>query len=92
MFDHSQYSNLPIEHLLESLDAWAKQGRPMGDFLTRVVENDLFGCLGHADINSRMHLFDVCRYIYNELPSSCWGSKEKVAAWAKERAEKGPLE
>jgi len=54
---------------------------PTGDFLYAVLSNDLFEAMGRADENNRAALFDICKYIWNELPSICWGSPEKVRAW-----------
>ena len=65
----------------ESLDAWAEKGRPTGGFLEAVLSNDLFGAMRSADMTNRYAIFDICSYIYNELPSICWGSGEKVEAW-----------
>lgn len=66
----------------ESLDAWANTGRPTGGFLEAVLTNDLFAAVGHADSYNIRHIPEICSYVYNELPSTCWGSEEKVAAWS----------
>lgn len=70
-----------IAHLLESLRAYAEVGRPTGDFLRCVLENDLFGALGRADDVNKWLLPFICMYIYNEMPTACWGSAEKVDRW-----------
>ena len=83
----SEYSDIRPD-IREALDAWAGSARPVGGFLAAVLTNDLFGALGRADADNRAALFTICDYVYNELPSICWGSKEKVAAWAQRIAAK----
>ena len=73
------------EHLRRAIDRYVEHGTPLGGFLTAVICNDLKGALGKADTVSRASLFDIVSYCYNEIPSDCWGSPEKMAAWMKER-------
>lgn len=72
-----------MEELIESLQAYANIGRPTGDFLRAVLENNLMEAFGRADIFNRGRIFEICQFIYNELPSNSHGSKEKVDAWLK---------
>ena len=48
-----------------------------------VLENDLTEAIGRADEENILILKDIVGYIFNELPMTCWGSKEKVKAWLK---------
>lgn len=72
------------QHIKFSLDEYAKSGRPTGGFLRAVLENDLMKAAGKADEFSRIAFFDICSYIYNKMPLSCYGSPEKVEAWLQE--------
>lgn len=81
MFDHTHYEGKVRGHILDSLDAWAKEGRPTGGFLKAVLENDLKGALGKADLENRRAIFEIVKYIYNELPIECWGNEDKVKRW-----------
>jgi hypothetical protein len=65
----------------ESLDLYVNQGIPPGDFLLSVLSNDLFGALGRADSYNRATIFQITRYVYNNMPSNCWGSPEIVNKW-----------
>lgn len=65
----------------EALGRWASHGYQPGDFLTAVLSNDLFEAAARADMTNRFDLWEICEYIYNELPSACWGSREKVEVW-----------
>lgn len=63
----------------ESLDAFVNVGRPVGDFLRAVLENDLREAIGRADhVNIRM-LPHIVAYVRNEVPSAMWGSRDAVA-------------
>lgn len=65
----------------ECLAEYVKERNISSSFLLACLENDLMGAVSRADSTNRGHLVDIMRYIYWELPSNCWGSKEKVAAW-----------
>lgn len=68
------------ENLRQSLDRYAKYGVPTGGFLRAVLENDLHMALARADASSLNALPAIAAYIYNCLPSTCWGNAEKVKA------------
>jgi len=74
-------------HIKESLQAYVKEGRPTGDFLRAVLENNLSESFGRADIQNRNRLFAIVSYIYNELPADCWGSADKVKNWLNEKTK-----
>jgi len=72
----------------ESLDEYAANGRPTGGFLYAVLSNDLMEAVGRADETNRFLLFDICSYIYNHMPISCHGSREKVDNWLEEHRKR----
>jgi hypothetical protein len=65
----------------ETIDNYVKHKIPTGDFLRAVLENNLMEAMGRADELSRLELYDICYYIYNNAPISCHGSPEKVKKW-----------
>jgi hypothetical protein len=67
--------------LKEGLERYYYDRIPTSGFMYAVLSNDLFGALDKADSQSRQSLPDICRFIYNELPFTCWGSTAKVEAW-----------
>ena len=72
-----------------ALDAYAANGVPTGDFLRAVLSNDLTDAACRADEDNLEDLVNIVKYAYNDLPSACRGSPEKVAAWlAKHNAER----
>lgn len=54
-----------------------------GDFLTQVICNNLKEACGKADEENMTNLPAYVAYFYNEAPSPCWGSPEKMEAWLK---------
>ncbi len=64
-----------------ALDAYANGRRPVGGFLTAVLSNDLAEACARADEQNLWSLPVIVGYVWNHLPSGCWGSPEKVAAW-----------
>lgn len=94
MDDHLQLNpERPIRHdIRAALDRYAQEGMLLGDFLTAVVENNLMQALGRADSYNRATIHQICSYIYNELPSTCHGSPEKVAKYYAEFHSEEPNE
>ncbi len=78
------YSGLPI-HIQAGFKSYIEDRHLPGDFITACLENSLSGAFGLADEINRERLFDIVSFLYNEAPSVCWGSREKVQAWIAER-------
>ena len=74
------YSMLP-EHMQDGMKRYVEEGIRPGDFLYLVLCNDFVRALGHADMINMARIIDYARFLYNEAPTSCWGSREKVDAW-----------
>jgi hypothetical protein len=72
----------------EALDHWVVTGDRGGNFVMAVLENDLAGAVGRADDGNLVDLPEIMRYVYNNLPGACWGSKDRVKAW-EEGMERG---
>lgn len=84
MFNTTYYEDKIPSLVLEALVGWGKQERPVGDFLTAFLSNDLKMAIARADEDSLATFRDIMLFMVNEMPSQCHGSREKVAAWAKE--------
>ena len=78
--DSRKYRDAPV-HILDSINAYVKDRQRPGGFLTAVLENNLTGALRTADGASRRGLDDIILYIWNEVPTTCWGSPARVTAW-----------
>lgn len=78
--------NQPNSELIEprfkqSIDWYVEHKLPPGHFITAVLENDLMGAFGRADAQAIENIKHIICYCYNEIPSGCWGSKQKVKQW-----------
>ena len=65
------------DRMMEGLKRWIDHGIKPGSFMLAVLTNDLRGAIERADDEN----------LYNEAPGGCWGSVEKVADWAKKKAQ-----
>lgn len=75
------YEMLPA-HMQEAMKLWVERGIDAGSFMMAVLCNDLMGALGKADSTNINRLKDYGMFLYNEVPSDCFGSREKVKKWA----------
>lgn len=69
------------EHIHDALVSWVEERNPPGGFLQAVLCNDLKEAFVRADETNRNALFEIVTWLYNEAPSSCWGSPECVHGW-----------
>lgn len=80
------------EDMVEALEAYVKDGKPVGGFLTAILANNFIEAAGLADDDNLANLQAYCAYLYNELPRGLWGSRTTVDAWvalkSAEREEK----
>ena len=65
----------------KALDNYVFNHWPVGGFVTACLENNFVQAVALADERSFEALKVIARHCYNELPSECWGSPEKVRAW-----------
>ena len=69
------------ERMMGAIDRYVKHGIEPGDFLSAIICNDLRGACGRADDENLRNIPAYVAYFYNEAPSLCWGSEEKMQAW-----------
>ena len=75
-----EYDELPAATKL-ALYEYAKSRLVPGDYLRAVVSNDLRLACHHADSQNLRTMHLAVRWMYNNAPSTCWGSHEAFAAW-----------
>lgn len=75
---------LPAD-LRETIDAYVQHGRPTGDFLRSIIENDLKHAVLRADAVNSALIEVIVGYFYNEAPHDCWGFKGAYSAWITHR-------
>ena len=74
-----------MKQIKESLKRYVEHHISPGSFLRAVLENDLMEAMGRADYENSQILKEICQYVYSEIPLVCWGSKEKVENWLKNK-------
>lgn len=75
------YDKLPTPDLRGSLEMYIEHGYMPGGFLIAVLENKLFEAVNRADDYNLSLIPNIVIWIYNEAPTECYGSPEKVDAW-----------
>ena len=80
------------EHIHESIIAYVMVGQPVGSFLTAVFENNLMEAFKCADDMNLDAMHNIVRFIYEDVPSTCHGSPEKVKKWIEIGGVKGKVE
>ena len=85
------FRNLTIqEHMMAAIRRYIDHGIPPGDFLRAVLINDLAEAVGRADDENMVIIPAFVAYLWNECPSDCWGSIDKVNAWIENHREMQP--
>ena len=69
------------ERTMQGMMRYIEEGIPTGGFLHAVFANDLFESVGRADEENLAALTQIVTWIYNEAPSACHGSYDKVSKW-----------
>jgi hypothetical protein len=73
------------EGLRAGMRRYIEHGILPGGFLQAVLRNDLKEATLRADDTNLLAMRDIVLFMHAEAPSGCWGSREKVEAWAKAR-------
>jgi len=69
------------EFTKHQIDQYVAHGICTGSFLTAVLENNLIQAFACADEDNLANMFHIVSYVYNHVPTACYGSPEKMAAW-----------
>ena len=69
------------QHMLDAFQRYVEFRISPGSFLTAVLCNDLKGAVGSADSTNINLIPEYVSFLYNNAPSTCWGSVEKVQNW-----------
>ncbi len=72
----------------KTIDDYVEHGYMPGHFVWAVLENDLMKAFGAADSNNTKYMRNICAYVYNDIPSVCHGSPEKVRDWLQMHADR----
>jgi hypothetical protein len=75
------------ERIKASLDDYWQKGLPPGSFVRAVLENDLHQAIANADAECALALTAIVRYVYNDMPGDCWGSRRAVQKYLTRKRE-----
>ena len=81
MIDPKGSGEVPA-HIKAAINRWVEYRDYPGGFLTAVLHGDLFGAFRAGNAESLAALPAILRYLHWEVPSECYGSSDKVSAWA----------
>jgi len=76
-------------HMHDGIIEWILNGRPVGNFLRALFENDLAQAATRADASNRVLLYEYVMFLYNYAPAGCWGDDKLVEKWAAHRGLAG---
>lgn len=75
--------NMIPEQTILTIKNYVEKRYPPGSFVKCVLANDLKGAFGSADIYNRAAMFEIVKFLYNEIPQNAWGSYEAIDEWLK---------
>ena len=75
------------QHTKYQIDEYVNNYMPPGDFVRAVLSNDLMEAFMRADDINMHCMKDIMKYVYNNIPSVCHGSPERVEEWLNPKEE-----
>lgn len=72
--------------LHDGIVRWIVSGIQPGSFLSAALANDLMFATCRASGLVIEELRTLMQWAFNEAPNDCWGSYEKMKAWAKQKS------
>ena len=73
------------ERMMPGITRYVQHGILPGAFLQAVIVGDLFEAVSLADDENLANLPAFTAYFYNEAPRSCYGSRDAMATWNRQR-------
>jgi hypothetical protein len=73
----------------DEIDRYVATGVPPGKFLVAVLSDKLFESFNYADDYNSKNMLDIVRYVFNHIPSVCWGSQETMDKWMSHKGLSG---
>ena len=71
----------PCDGLKDGMKLYIEHGIETGSALMAVLVGDLWRAVASLDDENWQNLKPLCRWIHNNPPSLCYGSREKVSEW-----------
>lgn len=80
MLNYDAYYGKLSDLCLDGIKNYVEHGWEPGGFLYSLLANDLVGACSRADHWNKKAIHEWAEFLYMEMPSSLWGSYEKVNA------------
>jgi hypothetical protein len=80
LIEHAYRLGIP-DYMHDGLVEFILNGRPVGNFLTAVLSNNLKEACGRADETNLQILPNYVKFLYNHAPIGCWGDEERMESW-----------
>lgn len=93
MFEDRDYKKLDgIILMQKAAQRYVERGVRPGDCLQAILSNNLMMAFACADPDTTALMADICKWMYNDIPSMAHGSKEKVEAWIEAGGVRGHVQ
>jgi hypothetical protein len=69
---------MTLDEAKQSISDYINERWQPGSFLQAVLSNDLFEAIGRADEESCQNIKPIVAWVYNNVPSKLYGTREKV--------------
>lgn len=77
------------KHMRQGLVMYCLMGLAPGEFLQRVIQNDLNGAFQYADYLNQPILHRYAEFFLLHAPDGCYGSREAYEQWLKQKGKAG---
>jgi len=77
-------------YMEDGVKNWVVDGIEPGSFLCALFANDLMSACGQADDINRHLIFQWAGLLYNDVPSECKGSWQRMDEWQGLKKMQGP--
>jgi dihydropteroate synthase len=74
------WGNIP-ERMRRGIINYVESGVPPGSFLEAIFCNNLTEAFGKADSENIELIREYAKFLHNECPSICWGSRKRFLEW-----------
>lgn len=75
------YETVPVDYMAGAVKRYFENGIEPGSFLAALLCNDLCETIARADDTNGANLTHWVRWLYNNAPSSSWGSRANYKRW-----------
>ena len=69
------------DYMIESLVQYILIGRPVGHFLTAIINNDLKGAVNRGDDMNQCRIVNYVKFLFNYAPHGSWGYEGSTNMW-----------